>query len=157
DLLPGDPRGRQRRRGGRGLLRGGRMAAGQNRPHPHTPDPAFQVFGRQGVTHGPQYRRARWAFQEASVRPPSTMIVWPVMCRAASLHRNETTRAMSSGSATRPRIDSCSARSSTSAGSLVSSSVLTKPGATAFTLMLDEPRSTAADLVSPISAALLAA
>ena len=85
------------------------------------------------------------------------MMVWPVMCRAASLHRKETTWATSSGSATRPRIDSRSARSSTSRGSLVSSSVLTNPGATALTLMLEEPRSTAADLVRPIKAALLAA
>ena len=43
-----------------------------------------------------------------------------------------------------------------SRGSLASSLVLTKPGATALTLMLEDPRSTAADLVSPINAALLA-
>src|SRR5213079_880654 len=79
------------------------------------------------------------------------------MCRAASLHRNTMTRATSSGSATRPNTDSCSARSSTSRGSLVSRSVLTKPGATALTLTLEGPRSTAADLVSPISPALLGA
>src|SRR2546430_12953757 len=39
------------------------------------------------------------SFQEASVRPPSTTITCPVMCRAASLHRNTITRATSSGSA----------------------------------------------------------
>src|SRR5207244_13190210 len=104
-----------------------------------------------------QYHARAGDFQEASVSPPSTTITCPVMCRAASLHRNVITRATSSGSATRPSTDSCSARSSTSRGSLPSSSVFTKPGATALTLMLEGPRSTAADLVSPTSPALLAA
>src|SRR2546428_65145 len=54
------------------------------------------------------------------------------MCRAASLHKNRITRETSSGSATRPSTDSCSARSSTSRGSCVSSSVFTKPVAPGF-------------------------
>lgn len=37
--------------------------------------------------------------------PPSTTIVWPVMCRAESEQRNEMTCATSSGSATRPRTE----------------------------------------------------
>ena len=49
-------------------------------PTPHTPRFKFFVV-KKLVTE----------VQEASVRPPSTMIVWPVMCRAASLHRNDTT------------------------------------------------------------------
>src|SRR5438445_8550722 len=70
------------------------------------------------------------------------------MWRAASLHRKAITRATSSGSATRPNTDSCSARSSISRGRVDKSSVFTNPGATAFTLTLEGPRSTAADRVS---------
>src|ERR1051326_5792426 len=112
------------------------------------------VFGSSNIA---QYRVRGAVFQEPSVSPPSTTITWPVMCRASSLHRNTITRATSSGSATRPSTDSCSARSSTSRGSLARRSVLTKPGATAFTFTLEGPRSTAAERVSPMSAALLAA
>src|SRR5207249_9301756 len=110
----------------------------------------------KGLVTEPKYRGLAPRFQ-ASVSPPSTTIVCPVMWRAASLQRNTMTLATSSGSATRPSTDSRSARSSTSRGSLVSSSVLTNPGATALTLTLEGPKSTAADLVSPISPALLAA
>src|SRR2546426_1815216 len=35
-----------------------------------------------------QYHARAGDFQEASVSPPSTTITCPVMCRAASLHRN---------------------------------------------------------------------
>src|SRR5205809_2615987 len=62
------------------------------------------------------------------------------MWRAASLHRKAITRATSSGSATRPNSDSCSARSSTSRGRVDKSSVFTNPGATAFTLTLEGDR-----------------
>src|SRR6202041_570674 len=106
---------------------------------------------------------ARSAYQQKqaqrAVQPPSMRIVWPVIREAAGEARKTTAPETSTGSPMRWSAAIRSMVSARNAGSARASSVpgvAMKVGATAFTVMLNCPHSTARHFVRCETAALLA-